>query len=89
MSKENLRLCDVLVGLREKTDQISLGEAGRIFGSYAMILAFGARRGVNKTALKWDKPCCCLVTNILDSETGNIGVGLASRLKVTGFPKIC
>lgn len=46
-----------------------------------MLLGHRARRGVNKTALKWDRPCRCLVINILGTETGNTGVGLVSGAK--------
>lgn len=46
-----------------------------------MLLGLGARRGVNTTALKWDRPCRCLVINILGTETGKTGVGLVSRAK--------
>lgn len=60
---------DILVGLREKTDHISLTEEGRACETYVMLLGYGARRGVNKTTLKWDSPHRCLVTNILGSET--------------------
>lgn len=37
-------------------DHISPREAGRASESYAMLLGYGARRGVNKTAVKRDRP---------------------------------
>lgn len=46
-----------------------------------MLLGHRARRGVNTTALKWDRPCRCLVINILGTETGNTGAGLVSGAK--------
>lgn len=54
---------------KKKADHISLCEVGRAGESYVMLLGYGARRGVNKTTLKWDRPCRCLVTNILGSKT--------------------
>lgn len=91
-----MRVRDILVGWREKTDQISLSEVGKACESYAMLLGYGARRGVNNTTLKWDRPSRCLVTNILGRKTGQtrpafqkeIGAGLMSTAQVSGFPKI-
>lgn len=64
-------------GTREK-DGSYFREVGK---SYAMLLGHGARRGVNTTALKWDRPCRCLVINILGTKTGNTGAGLVSGAK--------
>lgn len=47
-----------------------------------MLCGHTARRGVNTTALKWDRPCRCLVINILGTETGNTGVGHVSMGKM-------
>lgn len=47
-----------------------------------MLCGHGASRGVNTTALKWDRPCRCLVINILGTKTGNTGVGLVSMGKM-------
>lgn len=84
-----------MVGWREKADHISLCEVGRVCEGYAMLLGYGARRGVNNT-LKWDRPCRCLVTNILGRKTRQtrpafqkeIGAGLMSAAQVSDFPKI-
>lgn len=72
-----------MVGWREKTDHISLSEVGRACESYVMLLGYGARRGVNKTTLQWDRPRRCLVTNILNKARlpkGNTGIGLMHKL---------
>lgn len=37
-------------------DQISLREVGRASETYATLLGYGARRGVNKTAVKQGRP---------------------------------
>lgn len=58
-----------MVGWTEKTDHISLSEVGKACKSYVMLLGYGARRGVNNTTLKWDRPSRCLVTNILGRKT--------------------
>lgn len=92
-----MRVRDILVGWRGQTDQISLSEAGKACESYAMLLGYGARRGVNKTILKWDRPNRCLVTNILGRKTRQTWpafqketeAGLMSTVQVSGFPKIC
>lgn len=85
-----------MVGCREKTDHISLTEVGKACEGYVMLLVYGARRGVNNTTVKWDRPNRCLVTNILGRKTRQTrpafqketGAGLMSIVQVSGFPKI-
>lgn len=78
-----------------ESDHISLSEVGRAWESYAMLLGYGAKRGVNKTTLKWDRPLPgnkyfgqCDQANMARLPKGNIGAGLMNAAQVSGFPKI-
>lgn len=92
-----MRVTEILVGCRERADQISLREVGKACESYTMLLGYEARRGVNNTTLGWDRPNRCLVTNILGRRTRQTqpafqketGAGLMSTVQVSGFPKVC
>lgn len=60
--------------------------------TYAMLLGHGARRGVNNTTPKWDRPNRCLVTNILSRKTRSAfqkgtGAGLMSPVQVSASRK--
>lgn len=66
-----MRVRDILVGWREKADQVSLSEVGEACETYAMLLGYRARRGVNNSTLQWDRPNRCLVTNIFQEDRAN------------------